>query len=191
MTYKPVRAVYDACVLYPFHLRNVLVQCGVDRLVDARWTDEIHEEWIRNLVANRSDLPVERLIKTRDLMKQVLPNADVTGYERLISGLTLPDPSDRHVLAAAITAGASHIVTWNLSDFPSAILAPHGITASTPDDFLVELYRAVPDATISMAANARRNLRTTIPSVPEFIEAIEAQQLVRFGALLRPRCEEL
>jgi predicted nucleic acid-binding protein len=191
MTYKPVSAAYDACVLYPFHLRNLLVQCGVDRLVDVHWTDQIHDEWIRNLAANRSDISVERLTKTRDLMKQVLPSADVTGYERLVLELTLPDPSDRHVLAAAITAGASHIVTWNQSDFPSADLTPYHITASTPDDFLVELYRVAPDATIAMVANARRNLRTTVPSVPEFIEALEAQHLLGFGALLRPHSEEL
>jgi hypothetical protein len=46
MAFEPPIAVYDACVLYPFHLRNLLVQCAVDRLVDARWTDEIHDEWI-------------------------------------------------------------------------------------------------------------------------------------------------
>ena len=51
MDYKPTIAIYDACVLYPFHLRNLLVQCGVDRLVEARWTDAIHDEWIRNLAA--------------------------------------------------------------------------------------------------------------------------------------------
>lgn len=102
MTSKPPVAVYDACVLYPFHLRNVLIQCAVDGLVAARWTDEIHAEWIRNLAANTPTLTVERLKATRDLMKDVLPEADVAGYEALIAGLTLPDPNDRHVLAAAI-----------------------------------------------------------------------------------------
>lgn len=68
------------CVLYPFYLRNVLIQCAFDGLVEARWTDDIHHEWIRNLAANTQALPVERLIATRNRMKAVLPDADVSDY---------------------------------------------------------------------------------------------------------------
>jgi hypothetical protein len=58
MAYKPPIAIYDACVRYPFHLRNILVQCAVDRLVEARWSDGIHDEWIRNITcANRPQTP--------------------------------------------------------------------------------------------------------------------------------------
>ncbi|WP_312418648.1 PIN domain-containing protein [Shinella sp.] len=118
MASKPPVAVYDACVLYPFHLRNVLIQCAFDGLVEARWTDDIHDEWIRNLAANTQALPIERLIATRNRMKAVLPDADVSDYHRLIRNLRLPDLDDRHVLAAAIAGKASLIVTWNLRDFP-------------------------------------------------------------------------
>src|SRR5215210_177580 len=102
MTYKPPVAVYDACVLYPFHLRNLLIQCAVDRLVEARWTDDIHEEWIRNLAADTPGLTEDRLRATRDLMRAVLPDADVRGHATLIASIQLPDPDDRHVVAAAI-----------------------------------------------------------------------------------------
>ena len=94
--------IFDACILYPFHLRNIVVQIAVDRLVDARWTDEIHDEWIRNLVANRPAIPIERLQITRRLMNDALPGAMVTGYQRHILAVTLPDPDDRHVVAAGI-----------------------------------------------------------------------------------------
>jgi len=50
--YSPAVAIYDACILYPFHLRNIMVQMAIDGLVDARWTDAIHDEWMRNLLAN-------------------------------------------------------------------------------------------------------------------------------------------
>ena len=46
MAFKRSVAVFDACILYPFHLRNIIVQAAVDRLVEARWTDAIHDEWI-------------------------------------------------------------------------------------------------------------------------------------------------
>ena len=131
MAFEPPVVVYDACVLYPFHTRNLLTQCAVDRLVEARWTDAIHAEWIRNLAASSRSLPIERLHKIRDLMNRALPGADVRGYERHIGGLELPDPDDRHVLAAAITAGASRIVTWNLRDFPDQ-LCPDMVFARRP-----------------------------------------------------------
>lgn len=88
MASKPPVAVYDACVLYPFHLRNILIQCAFDGLVDARWTDEIHAEWIRNLAANAPGMPIERLEMTRDRMKAVLPDANVVNYQALVAGLS-------------------------------------------------------------------------------------------------------
>jgi hypothetical protein len=90
MPFRPKIAVYDACVLYPFHLRNLLIQCAVDRLVSARWTDEIHNEWMRNLGANAPGLSEERLLKTRNLMNAALPDATVSGDEVLILGIMLP-----------------------------------------------------------------------------------------------------
>ena len=118
MAFEPSVAVFDACILYPFHLRNIVVQAAVDRLVEARWTDEIHDEWIRNLAADAPTIPIERLQTTRRLMNDALPGATVSGYEDLIPTVSLPDPDDRHVVAAAIAAGASIILTWNLRDFP-------------------------------------------------------------------------
>ena len=125
MAYDPPIVVYDANVLYPFHLRNLLIQCAVDRLVAARWTDETHEEWIRALTANVATLDRDRLLRTRDLMNRALPEANVTGYARHLPGITLPDPNDRHVVAAAVECGASLIVTWNTKDFPARGLRPH------------------------------------------------------------------
>ena len=91
MAFEPAVAVLDACILYPFHLRNVVVQAAVDRLVEARWTDEIHDEWIRNLAAGVPAIHPERLETARRLMNHVLPTAMVSGYEshvRLISSPT-------------------------------------------------------------------------------------------------------
>ena len=104
-------ALYDACVLYPAPLRDLLMRLALTDLFRARWTDAIHEEWIRNVLANRSDLKREQLERTRDLMNAHVRDCLVTGHENLIEGLNLPGPDDRHVLAAAIRAGAGVIVT--------------------------------------------------------------------------------
>ncbi len=185
MASKPPVAVYDACVLYPFHLRNILIQCAFDGLVEARWTDDIHDEWMRNLAANTPALPIERLIATRDRMKAVLPEADVADYRPLVASLKLPDPDDRHVLAAAIAGKASVIVTWNLKDFPARHLLPHGVTSQSPDDFLTDLHAAFPDALISSVKSARHNLRKTTPSVEAFVDALQQGGLKKFSDVLR------
>ncbi|THV20866.1 PIN domain-containing protein [Peteryoungia ipomoeae] len=185
MASNPPVAVYDACVLYPFHLRNILIQCAFDGLVEARWTDEIHEEWIRNLAANTPGLSIDRLEATRDRMNAVLPEAVVADYRPWMHELTLPDPDDRHVLAAAISAKASVIVTWNLKDVPARNLLAHGVTSKSPDDFLTDLHAAFPDALISSVRSARHNLRKTIPSVEAFIDALCQGGLKKFSRVLR------
>ncbi len=191
MVSKPPVVVYDACVLYPFHLRNILIQCAFDRLVDARWTDDIHAEWIRNLSANSPDTPIARLEATRDRMKAVLPDADVANYQALIPNLSLPDPDDRHVLAAAIAGRATVIVTWNLTDFPAQDLRPYGVTSVSPDDFLLGLHAAFPSALIDSARHARQNLRRTMPSAEEFVQTLEHQGLTAFAAILRRNVTQL
>jgi predicted nucleic acid-binding protein len=191
MASKPPVAVYDACVLYPFHLRNVLIQCAFDGLVEARWTDDIHDEWIRNLAANTPSLPIERLINTRDRMKAVLPEADVADYRPLVTDLQLPDPDDRHVLAAAIAGKASVIVTWNLKDFPAQGLRAYGVISQSPDDFLTDLHAAFPEALISSVRRARHNLRKTAPSVGMFVEALDQGGLKKVSAVLRRNIAKL
>ena len=185
MASEPPVAVYDACVLYPFHLRNILIQCAFDGLVEARWSDAIHAEWIRNLAANTPSATVARLEATRDRMKAVLPMADVTGHDALIPDLSLPDPDDRHVLAVAIAAKASVIVTWNLKDFPAEALEPHGVACRSPDEFLTDLHATFPAALIDSVARARQNLRKTLPSTDAFIAAVERQNLTALAAILR------
>lgn len=128
-------ALYDACVLYPAPLRDLLMRLALTDLFRARWTDQIHDEWIRNLLANRADLTAEQLERTRTLMNSHVRDCLVTGYEPLIEGLALPDPDDRHVLGAAIRACASVIVTFNLKDFPANVLEPLGVERQHPDAF--------------------------------------------------------
>src|SRR5215510_13809953 len=111
-----------------------LAQAG---LVRARWTETIHDEWLRNVLKDNPQLSPERLARPRNLMDEAVRDCLVTGYEDLIDSLTLPDADDRHVLAAAIRAGAGVIVTYNLADFPAETLVRFAIEAQHPDDFLI------------------------------------------------------
>jgi predicted nucleic acid-binding protein len=110
-------AVYDACVLYPALLRDLLMELALTDLFRARWSEEIHKEWIQSVLKNNTKLTESQLFRTRDFMDANVRDALVTGFESLIPSLTLPDPNDQHVLAAAIRCQADVIVTFNLKDY--------------------------------------------------------------------------
>lgn len=129
-------ALLDANVLYPAPVRDLLLQLAVTDIYKARWTADIHREWIEALLANEPHRQRTALERTRDLMDAHTRDALVTGYEGLIPSLELPDPNDRRVLAAAIVGHCDVIVTMNLRDFPQIALDPFGIEAQHPDEFL-------------------------------------------------------
>jgi hypothetical protein len=56
-----IAIVYDACVLYPAPLRDLLVQLATTQIFRAKWTDLIHDEWTRNLLIKRPELNAEKL----------------------------------------------------------------------------------------------------------------------------------
>jgi hypothetical protein len=97
-----VIVLYDACVLYPAPLRDLLMWLALRDLFRAKWTDRIHDEWIRAVIRDRPELK-RNLERTRSMMNAHVRDCLVTGYEPLIETLDLPDPDDRHVLAAAVT----------------------------------------------------------------------------------------
>src|SRR5438128_11085266 len=99
-------ALLDACVLYPAPVRSLFMYLAMTDLFRAKWTDAIHEEWMRNVQKDYPDITRAKAERIRDLMNAHVLDCRVTGYEELIPTLTLPDPDDRHVLAAAIQAGA-------------------------------------------------------------------------------------
>lgn len=176
---------YDANVLYPAELRNFLMHLALVGIFGARWSAEVHEEWIRNLLANRPDLTRDKLERTRTLMDKAAPHAIVTGYKHLIQGLRLPDPKDRHVLAAAIHCHASVIVTCNLSDFPSDVLADYGIEAQHPDEFILHLLDLAPALVMEAAENHRKSLRKPPMTTEEYLKTLESQGLIETASMLR------
>ena len=88
------------------------------------------------------------------MMIEAVPDSLVTGYEPAIDGLELPDPDDRHVLAAALRANAEIIVTANLKDFPQTTLKPYKVIAQHPDDFILDLIDLKPPLVLKVKVHA-------------------------------------
>jgi predicted nucleic acid-binding protein len=176
--------IYDANVLYPAPLRSVLMFLAQTDLFRARWTLDIHEEWIRNLLLKRADLNREKLEGLRDMMIEAIPNSLVTGYEPAIDGLELPDPEDRHVLAAALRANAEIIVTANLKDFPPGSLKAYNVVAQHPDDFILDLIDLKPPLVLACFKEDRTHYCNPPYTVEEYLENLTRQGLSKTVAYL-------
>jgi predicted nucleic acid-binding protein len=178
-------ALFDACVLFPAPLRDLLVQLALADIFQAKWTDEIHEEWIRNVLNNRQDLAREQLERTKGLMNSKVRDCLVADYESLIPSLKLPDIDDRHVLAAAIISKAKIIVTFNLKDFPDSVLNPYGIEAKHPDDFIADLIEMKPLIAAGEAEVVRQRLKNPPKTFDEYTEILLKQGLPRSVTILK------
>lgn len=178
-------AFFDANVLYSAFVRDLLMTLTNTDLFRPKWSRAVQDEWISNLLENRPDLKPEQLERTRALMDKHAPDALVTGYESLIQGLELPDPDDRHVLAAAIRGRADVIITINLKDFPAEILAPFGIQAQHPDEFVLHLFDLAPGTVCKAAEHHRQRLKNPPRTMEEYVDTLEAQGLTQTASVLR------
>lgn len=158
---------------------------AVSDLYRARWSNMIHEEWIRNVLKDKPDIEREKLNRIRNLMDQNAPDALVSGFENLISGLELSDPDDRHVLACAIHCGAEVIVTANLKDFPDDALASYGVKAVHPDEFLLDMLELNPGEFIHAVSRHRRSLKNPPHSQDQYLDALLKHRLPETVSALR------
>jgi hypothetical protein len=140
---------------------------------------------MRNLLADRPDLDPAKIERRRRQMNSAIEDCLIEGYEHLVPSLTLPDQDDCHVLAAAIHGIAQVILTFNQRHFPKRVLAPYGISAEHPDNFLSRLMARFSEEIISAVEEMRaRKTRPTI-SWDELLRKIENQKLPKFAAALR------
>lgn len=177
-------ALLDANTLYPAPVCDALLSLAVAGLYHARWTQKIHEEWTRNVAINRPEL-ADRLSKRVDAMNRAVPDCLVENYAALIEGLTLPDPQDRHILAAAIAGHADAIVTFNLKDFPADVLARYNIEAQHPDDFIMNQLELRQLEALEAIKAMRSRLRNPPVSAADLIKTLERNGLPLTASHLR------
>ena len=165
-------ALYDACVIYSMPVCDLLMQLALTGTFHAKWSESIHDEWIRSLKTSSTNISEEQLQRRRQMMERAVPDALVQGYETLIPTLDLPDPDDRHVLAAAIASNVSVIVTFNLKHFPHEKFAPWEIEVQHPDDFVVQLFELYPGLVCWSAKTVRARLKAPVMSVDRYLAAL-------------------
>lgn len=153
-------AVLDACVMVPIAVSDTLLRLADRELYRPVWTERILDEARRAIRHVHPAMDPARIDARFRAMNAAFDDACVTGWEPLVAGLVLPDPDDRHVVAAALRAGAGLIVTANLKDFPDDVLEPLGLHALSPDAFLLDQLDLDPEGTVDIvvqqAADQRR-----------------------------------
>jgi predicted nucleic acid-binding protein len=165
--------LYDACVIYPMPLCDLLMQLAITKIYRARWSDDVHEEWMRTCRKLRPDIREDLLKRKRQLMDESVPDALVSNYNELIPSLELPDQNDRHILAAAIVGEANLIVTYNVKDFPQNKLEQWGIEAQHPDDFIADLLY-LHKATVCWAITTiRKRLINPSYTIEKYLQILE------------------
>ena len=180
----PFIVVYDANALYGNTLRDLLIRIAQAGLVQAKWTDRILDEALASVTKRNPDISEEQIVRLRELMIAAVPDCIVRGHEPLIEGLQLRDPDDRHVLAAAIKAGAQVIVTSD-KDFTREALEPWDIEARTPDEFVLDQID-IADRMIWGCVQQIANSRTNPPeTVDDVLGQLERAGLLRSVAELR------
>lgn len=165
-------ALLDACVLYPAPVRDFLLSVAAEYVFMPKWSREIQDEWVRNLLLNRPDLNKEQLSLTVTAMNIAFPEASVENYGSYINSVVIPDPKDRHVIAAAIKSNSSVIVTFNLKHFPNSLCRKHHLIAIGPDQFLIECLKSYPNQVIRAFEKMVKRLKNPPKTYSQVLNAL-------------------
>lgn len=163
----PFKVVLDACVLFPLTLRDTLLRAAQAGFFQMYWTEEILEETRRNLVSKGTvtESQATYLVVT---MRDAFPESQVIGYRALVPVMK-NDPKDRHVVAAAVQAGATLIVTSNLRDFQ---ILPAGVEVQSPDDFLCSMFDLEPSAMVTLVQQQAAAMKKPPTSLEQLLKAL-------------------
>jgi hypothetical protein len=191
------RAFLDACVLYPPLVRALLIGAAEAGLFTPLWSARVLDEWRIATASKRGLRAEDDAVAVQSQMESLFPDARIEPADE--TDIRLPDPADRHVLAAAVSGGAGVLVTFNLRDFPRRVLAAHGVEARHPDGFLWELWCLSPDRmapvverALAEAGSEPQRTRATLKraKLPRLGKAVAAANGEILGRTCQTRDEE-
>lgn len=181
-----MRAMLDACVLYPTVMREVLLGCAAKGLFEARWSARILEEWAR--AAGKLG-PAQEVWARGEIavLGAKFPQASVVYATELEKKYWLPDPADIHVLTAAVVGSCDGIVTMNAKDFPKNVLGDEALLRWDPDGFALLLLRQDPDQ-VRGVADAVLTEANRLSEQPWTMRALmKKARMPRFGKALETK----
>jgi hypothetical protein len=186
----------DACSLAGVLQRNILLSLAEADFFRVQWSAEVMgetEKALTDIFTNKGHAtPATAAAKQCQSMQEAFPEAMVAGYEPyLTTAAGLPDSGDAHVLAAAIKAQASSIVTENMRHFPATQLGPLGIEAKTADDFIADTIELDIGKAVAVIRSMRQRYKNPALTAEDLLLKMEAAGLTATVDLLRPHVESL
>lgn len=179
------KAFLDACVLYPYSIRDILIQFAVDDFYQAKWSIKVEEEMTRNIEKNNPHLK-GKLSKTVQLMRAAVPdylaNATTETIDKVKKSKT--DTKDVEILAAAIDSGCTHLITANLKDFDTEFASKHGVEIIHPDKFLSEFADQNLKQSVESLTTIVRRLKNPPRSKEDYCNALKKNGLVNLAKKL-------
>lgn len=178
------RVLYDANAIFGSLQRSILIRAGVHQAqfnLRILLTEEILDEMVRAVCSRYPDISPEQGESLKAAIIRAIPDCLVTGHDQTTVASEIGDPDDRHVVAAAVHANAQLIVTQD-SDFNEQALAPHMLTAQSPDDFLTDLFDLDHSTTRELVGEeaAARGI-----AFAALVDLLEERGLIRFAQHLR------
>jgi predicted nucleic acid-binding protein len=178
-------AFLDANVLFSPPKRDLLIRLAVRDLYQPLWSKIVQQELFDAIIKRRPNVEPAKLKRTMELMEIALENSLIEDFENLIEGLDLPDPDDRHVLAASIKGKADLILTYNLQDFPKEVLASYNLETIQPDTFIVRLLELDTASVLATMRIQRQALKNPPKTAEDYLLTLEKQGLTRTAGIVR------
>ena len=178
-------AVLDACALVPVSLADTLLRIAEHGLYRPLWSERLLDEAQNAILRVHSAIDPAGVTRRFAAMRGYFPDAMVTGWEPLEDSLQLPDPNDRHVLAAAIRGSAQAIVTFNLKDFPAQVLDPFDVEALHPDDVLGHQLELAPELILQGIRKQAAATATPPLSIASLLQILSRAGCPTFAAACR------
>ncbi|WP_039019668.1 RSP_2648 family PIN domain-containing protein [Halocynthiibacter namhaensis] len=185
-----MRAMLDACVLYPTVMREVLIGAADQGMYQPRWSARILEEWARAAarVAPASE-PIAR--GEIALLRAAWPGCEAFVDQGRMARYWLPDKNDIHVLAAAAESSCDLIITMNAKDFPQRILAEEGLSRQDPDGFVVSLFHANPELMHAIAMRIHAKAEELSGQPWDIRKLYKKARMPRFGKAVSAYIDQL
>jgi hypothetical protein len=189
-------ALCDACALFGALKRNLLLSRAEADLYRVRWSAQILDEVERNLtemLAEKGDAEARQKAQhVRQAMERAFPDASVSGHEVLIDCmLGMPDPDDRHVVAAALKTQASVIVTDNSAHFPCEVLGPLDLEVKSADEFIADTIGLDVGRAVAAVRQMRESFKKPAMTADALLVLMEARGLTLSVDMLRDHAASL
>ncbi len=179
-----MKAVLDACVLFPTVLREILLGVAARGLYQPVWSERILCEWVR-ATAKLGEVAAVEAEAQATLVRLAFPQAMTRAQPNIEARLLLPDPADVHVLAVAIAAQADAIITFNAQDFPRPVLADEGLIRLDPDQLLCQLHAQHPSEVAQVVADVHATAERMLGEVIPLKSLMKRAQLRRLGKAIQ------